>query len=88
MTRVTIPEAVLFTQMGDEGVLLNQASGVYVGLDRVGTVMWQTLTQYPEVAQALQALLCHFDVAPEQCATDLERFIHELAGQRLLVEVA
>jgi hypothetical protein len=88
MTHVTIPETVLFTQLGDEAVLVNQATGVYVGLDRVGTVMWQTLAQYPEIAQALQVLLSHFDVAPEQCAADLERFIQELVGQRLLAEVA
>lgn len=88
MTRVTIPETVLFTQMGDEAVLVNQATGIYVGLDRVGTVMWQALAEYPDIAEALQSLLRHFDVAPEQCAADFDRFIRELVAQRLLAEVA
>lgn len=86
MTRVTIPDTVLFTQMGEEAVLVNQDSGVYVGLDRVGTVMWQTLARCPELDRASAELVGHFDVEPNRCAADLHQFVRELVQHRLLLE--
>ena len=50
-SRVRIPESVLFQELDGEAVLLHLESGVYFGLDPIGTRMWHLL----EESESLQA---------------------------------
>ena len=83
--RLTVAPDVLFRPVGDEGVLLNLNTTLYLGLNRVGTRMWNVLTSASSIPAAYDALLEEYEVEPSQLRADLEEFIQRLLGQRLIV---
>lgn len=83
-TKISIPEQVLFRDLGDEAVLLELANGQYYGLDEVGSRMWRRLQQHGEVGTALQALREEYEVPEDQLQQDLLEFVDRLAACRLV----
>jgi Coenzyme PQQ synthesis protein D (PqqD) len=83
--RVSIPEDVLFRDLGDEAVILELAGGQYYGLDEVGTRMWMQLRDHGEVEAACRALLREYQVDESDLRRDLRDFVDQLASRRLLV---
>ena len=83
--RLTVAPDVLFRLVGDEGVLLNLNTTLYLGLNPVGTRMWNTLTSASSIQAAYDALLGEYEVEPAQLRADLEEFIQRLLGQKLIV---
>ena len=83
--KVTIPEAVLSTELDAEGVLLNLETGEYFGLDEVGLVMWKLLQENGDVEAARARLLDQFDVTEDVLTRDLSEFIGKLADRKLVV---
>jgi len=75
---------VVTRELGGELVLLNLATGVYFGLDAVGTRMWTVLGETPTLADALPVLLAEYDVAPARCERDLVSLVAALGEHRLL----
>ena len=84
MTRVTVPESVLFRDLDGEAVLLETGSGRYYGLDEVGTRMWNLLRQHGEIEAACRDLTLEYDVTEEQLRQDLLDFVALLASRRLI----
>ena len=60
--RVTISPDVMFRTVGDEAVLMNLKTELYLGLDPVGTRMWELLTKSASIEEAFDALLSEYDV--------------------------
>ncbi len=83
-TRVSVPEEVLFRDLGGEAVLLELANGQYFGLDEVGCRMWRHLHQHGEVGTALQALREEYEVPEDQLRRDLLEFVDRLAACNLV----
>lgn len=71
---VAVAAEVTFQQMEDETVLLNLASGQYFGLNRVGTRIWQLLTEGQTPAGIVDTIAVEFD-APR---AEIERDTHAL----------
>jgi Coenzyme PQQ synthesis protein D (PqqD) len=84
MTRVAIPETVLFRELEGEAVLLATESGKYFGLNEVGTRIWTLLQRHGGIEPALQELLQEYQVAEDQLHEDLLCFVELLASRRLL----
>jgi hypothetical protein len=55
--RLTVAPDVLFRLVGDEGVLLNLNTTLYLGLNPVGTRMWNALTSSSSIQAAYDTLL-------------------------------
>ena len=83
--RVQIPETTLFEDLGGEAVLLNLRSGVYFGLDAVGTRMWRALRESGGTEEAVRNLLPEFEVEEARLARDIEDLVGRLAQSGLLV---
>ena len=83
-TRVRVAPDVLFRLVGDEGVLLNLNTEQYLGLNPVGTRMWNVLSSAASIQAAYDDLLQEYEVEPAQLRADLEEFIDQLLGQRLI----
>jgi hypothetical protein len=83
--RLTVAPDVLFRLVGDEGVLLNLNTTLYLGLNPVGARMWSALTSASSIQAAYDALLGEYEVEPAQLRADLEEFIQRLLGQKLIV---
>lgn len=67
-----------------ETVLLNLTTGVYGGLDGVGTRVWELIQRPTRVADVRDALLRQYEVDPERCESDLLAFLSELADARFV----
>jgi hypothetical protein len=75
---VTSGPDVVFQTVGDEAVLLNMKTSLYLGLNATGTRMWITLTGAKSIEAAYEVLLAEFDVSAEVLRKDLEEFIAKL----------
>src|SRR5262245_2184775 len=83
-SRVSVAPDVLFRIVGDEAVLLNLKTELYLGLDPVGTRMWTVLTSAPSVQDAYETLLQEYDVDAERLRSDLSDFLDKLSLQTLV----
>lgn len=81
---VRIPEDVVFRELDGEAVLLNLESGVYFGLDPVGTRIWQLVEAHQALRPVLDALEAEYDAPLADLESDLVRFVGELTGKGLL----
>jgi hypothetical protein len=82
--RVTIASDVLFRIVGDEAVLLNLKTGLYLGLNSVGTRMWSVLLESGSMHEAFERLLGEFEVDTNRLRTDLEEFLRQLLDHGLI----
>lgn len=79
-----IPEDVIFRELEGEAVILNLESGVYFGLDEVGTRIWQFLVESPRLRDVHRHMLAEFDVAPDTLERDLLAFAAALSAKGLV----
>ena len=82
-SRVRINEEVLFQELQGEAVLLNLKSGVYLGLDAVGTRIWNLLQRHHVLQEVRDAMLQEYEVSADQCERDLLRLVGEMEQQGL-----
>jgi hypothetical protein len=87
MTRLAIPETVLFRDLEGEAVLLATESGRYFGLNEVGTRMWSLLQLHGEAEAVCRALLAEYDVPEERLREDVTRFVDNLVIRGLIENV-
>ncbi len=80
---ITAPD-VMFRVIGDEAVILNLRSELYLGLNPVGTRFWTVLHDAPSIQAAYESLLNEFAVAPEQLRHDMDRLLGQLLEQGLI----
>ena len=86
--KVSVPPYVLARELDGESILLNLDSGVYYGLDEVGTRMWTVLTESESIGVAYETLLAEYAVEPDELRADLTRLVGELLEQGLLASAA
>lgn len=80
-------ESVVCAELDGEAVLLNVESGLYFGLDEIGTRIWGLLAQGATTEQIGTHLLEEYEAPPEQIYADLEEFLG-LLREKGLVRVA
>jgi len=81
MTAQTIyqlKEDILSSQIGNEIVLLDVASGKYFKIDEVGSSIWEHLKEPKSLDNLVEILIMEYDVEKEQCKKDVTKFIGEL----------
>jgi len=81
---VAIGEDVVSRDLEGEAVILNLESGIYFGLDKVGTRIWSLLQEDGSLRRAFEAVQQEYDVAPEKLEGDLLRLVEELCAKGLL----
>jgi hypothetical protein len=82
--RVSVAPDVLFRLVGEEGVLVNLNTELYLGLNAVGTRMWDAISSASSIQAAYDRLLQEYEVEPAQLREDLEEFVDQLLGQKLI----
>ena len=86
--RFEVSPAVVFRELDGETVLLNLDSGVYFGLDAVGTRVWTLLLEHGSTAPVCAQMEQEYDVAPEALERDVHRLVRELCQKGLIVAAA
>lgn len=81
-TIVVRPDVVHRT-LGEEALLLNLESGMYYGLNAVGTRAW-TLLQSESVGDACGVLATEFDAPVDQIRRDVLNLVTELIDKGLV----
>ena len=82
--RITVPNAVLHQQLGEETVLLHLGTENYYGLDEVGSRVWQLLREHRTVDPIVAVLLSEYEVDETTLRSDLEHLLDELADLGLI----
>jgi hypothetical protein len=82
--KVTIPEQVLFQEVGGEAVLLDLNSERYFGLDEVGTRIWELLAEYGELQPVYLAMLEEYEIDEAALRDDLIALVDTLAEAGLI----
>ena len=83
--RLRVSDDVVFRELDGEAVILNLDSGIYFGLDDVGTRFWQLIEQDGRIALALEALESEYDVETEVLRADVDRLVAALVEKGLMV---
>jgi hypothetical protein len=83
-SRVRASADVLFQKLDREAVLLHLKSGVYFGLDRIGTDIWMILPESDSLRQVADSITKLYDVSEEQSALDLLELIQEMIQHELV----
>ena len=72
-----MPEQIS-SELNDEVVILNLSSGVYYGLNEVGTRIWELIQQPRSFAELQSVLVDEYDVSPDICKQELIKLLIEL----------
>jgi hypothetical protein len=84
-SRVSISEDAVFRELEGEAVIVHLDSGMYYGLDPVGTRLWQLIDAHGQLQPVFDAALEEFEVEPERLQHDLLQLVSELASRQLVV---
>ena len=81
---LNVPPHVLARLVGEETVLLDLQTGVYFGLDGVGTFIWEHVSDGRSLAETVDAILAKFEVDEDQALADVVEFAETLLERGLL----
>lgn len=76
---------VVVREIEGEAVLLDLDSGVYFGLNEVGTRIWRLLVDGCDPAVMAERLAADYDASPDVIARDITRVLDELRARGLIV---
>ena len=82
-----VTDDVVFRELDGEAIILNLASGVYFGLDPVGTRMWQLIEQHGRLADVVTAMRDEYDAPNDTVERDLVALVSELMQKGLVTRV-
>ena len=83
-SRARIAPEVMIQEVGGESVLLDLKTERYLGLNEVGTRMWQALSESDSIQAAYETLQAEYDVTPQQLEEDLRDLIDRLLANALI----
>src|SRR5882762_4898652 len=83
-SRAQIASEVMIQEVGGEAVLLDLKTERYLGLNEVGTRMWQVLLESDSIQGAYDTLLAEYDVTPQQLEEDLRELLDRLLENALI----
>ncbi|MBW2734524.1 MAG: PqqD family protein [Deltaproteobacteria bacterium] len=84
-SKATVPEHVLTRELDGELVILDLHSESYLGLDAVGTRIWQLLASTDSIEAVFEQLLEEYEVEAETLRADLVELLEDLCGRGLVV---
>jgi len=67
-----------------ETVILNTVTGVYCGLNEVGSLVWESIKKPRSVNSIVDIILNEYDVEPKQCENDLFIVLQDLFDNGLI----
>lgn len=77
-------ESHLSATLDDEAVLLDSKSGMYYGMNEVGTRMWEQLESPTSIAELRRMLTAEYDVDEDIVDSDIREFILDLVEADLV----
>jgi hypothetical protein len=81
---VVATEDQVSCDLSGEAAILNLKSGVYYGLDAVGSAIWSLIQKPKTVSEVCDALLQTYEVEQGRCEGDLLALLEEMADAELI----
>jgi len=82
--KINQQKEILYQDIEDELIILNIKEENYLGLDKVGTNLWNILLNSSSIKHAYDQMLEEYEVEPEILKNDLNNFINELEKNGLV----
>lgn len=83
--RYAATERQVSSTVEGEAVILHMASGVYYGLEPVGSHVWSLLQKGPHTVGELRDRVCErYDVTPDRAEADLRSLLDDLLAEGLV----
>ena len=71
-------------ELDGESVILSLKNDTYYGLDPLGAHIWELIQKPRQVTEVRDDILSEYDVAAEQCETDLIALLAQLESEGLI----
>ena len=84
--RWRISDAAVVRDLDGESVILNVQSGIYFGLDRIGTRIWQLIDELGDLDSIVRVMEEEYDAERDVLRADVEALIEALLEKRLITE--
>jgi hypothetical protein len=76
---------IISSKMDEEVVMMSVEKGNYYGLNRVGSEIWEKLTEPLTVGSLCDKLMQEFDVEKEQCEREVITYLEKLVSEGLIL---
>lgn len=76
---------MISTELDQETVLMHIEAGAYYGLEGPAQIIWRALESPLSFAALVDRLTAEYDVSPETCAADVEKFLLQMQIEGLLL---
>lgn len=82
---IVICENTFFSKGSNNAILLNYDTGMYYGLDSIGSEYWELIEKYKDFDLVLEKTHSKYhEVSREMLKSDLNELINELIGKGLV----
>ena len=81
---VVAAERQVSCDLAGEAVILKLDAGMYYGLDPIGARIWELIQEPMTVKDIRDVLLQEYEVAPEQCESELLALLENLVVEGLI----
>lgn len=83
--RVTVADDVVFRALGEESVILSLDTGLYFGLDPVGTRIWTLLADH-DLGGVAETIHHEFDAELSVIQQDVLSLVEHLVAKHLVLQ--
>jgi hypothetical protein len=78
---------IIQSKIGDEVVMMDIDSGFYFGMNGVGSIIWQHLSNGITLEDLINNLMNEFNVDKQTCTSDTIAFLENLLEKKIIREV-
>ena len=82
--RVRIPGHVRFTVIDNEAVIIDANTGMYLGLDEVGTRILQIISETGSTEHVIETLLHEYQISEETLRSDVINLVEEFRAKGIV----
>lgn len=83
-SHISFDADAVFRELDGEAVVLSLRTGLYFGLNEVGTRVWQLIEQHRDLRQVFDALRAEFEVGDDRLLRDLVALVEQLRDKGLV----
>ena len=76
---------IIHSAMDDEVVMMSVDQGLFFGVDKIGTHIWNLLETPAKVDGLIEKLIAHYDVDPELCKHDTLLFLNDMLLKKVIL---
>jgi len=77
-------EELLSTNLGEEIVMMDTQSGNYIGMNKMGKIIWDRLDKPTLIKDLINYLTNRFDVSEEECTKECLVYLQQMLQQKLI----